>query len=200
MFFIVLRRSPILSKAGWSDAAAKTAMLLWADWDPPLPPPQALSASTRARILSRLITRQLNPDVCRLDHGDSGHARLELQLIHRFAREQRDESMWPGLDLDLRRDAVFDDAGDDAGKAVPRRLCDRRLGFGRPLGLGEAREGGAVDQPLSAGAANRGEAPVVDHASHCVWADPEHLGSLTEPIVRHCSTKPSICQSSGEGR
>src|SRR5258708_20682845 len=106
--------------------------------------------------------------------------------------------MWPGLDLDLSGDAVLDDASDDAGKAVARGLGDRNFGFGRPLGLREARERGAVDQPLPAGAANGREAPVIDHPSHSVRADAEHLGCLSETIVRHCSVKPTICPTSSD--
>src|SRR5260370_24088968 len=198
MLLVVLSREPILSKAGWSDAAANTVMLLSDGCDPLLCPPHAHRIRAIARRVTRLVTRQLHADVRRLHDGYRGHAWFELQLVDRFAGEERDEAVRTGLDLNLRGDAVFDDASDDAGKSVARGLGDRNFGFGRPLGLREAGERGAVDQPLPAGAANGREAPVIDHASNSVRADAEHLGCLSETIVRHCSAKPSICQSSGD--
>src|SRR3982074_1978518 len=183
MLLVVLSRTPILSKAGWSDAAANTVMLLSGGCDPLPCPPQAQRMRAMVRIVTRLVTRQLHSDVRRLDHSDRGHAGLELQLSHRFAGGQADEPVWPGLDLHLCGDAVLGDPGDDPRKAIAGRLGNGRFGFRRPPGLREARQRGAVDQPLPAGAAHGREAPVIDHTSNSVRADAEHLGRLSETIA-----------------
>src|SRR5712664_4412519 len=128
MLLVVLSPAPILSKAGSSDAAANTVMLLSGGCDPLLCPPHAQRMRAMARTVTRLVTRQLHADVRRLDDGDGRHPWLELQLVDRFAGEQRDETVRAGLDLNLRGDAVFDDASDDAGKSVARGLGDRNFG------------------------------------------------------------------------
>src|SRR5207302_5350753 len=105
-----------------------------------------------------------------------------------LAGEERHEAVRPGLDLDLRRDAVFDDARDDAGKAIAGRLPDGDLASAR---LREERKRRAVDEALPAGAADCDQSPVVHHPPHRVDTDTECLGCLAEPITRHCAENPS---------
>src|SRR5437660_1895401 len=119
------------------------------------------SAATRSdgasasRIAATLITRQLDVDICRLDHCDRGHAWLEIQVVDGLTGQERDKAVRAGLDLDLGRDAVLDDARDDAGKAIARGLFDGRLAPVAALGLGDRREGFAIVNALAARAAYR---------------------------------------------
>src|ERR1700682_5990546 len=186
-FPVVISLAPILSNAGCGEAAANTARLVWGVLlvAPAELPPHAAIRPTASNTTSRLVTRQLHADVGRLHDRDGRHPGLELQLIDRLSGEERDQAVRSGLDLDLRGDSVLDHARDDAGKPVARRLRDEDLGFGSPTWFGQACKGCAVDQPLSTRASCCGQPAVVDHAPHRVWADPEHLGGLTQPIVRH---------------
>src|ERR1700737_4647 len=110
MLIVVLSRAPILSKAGWRDAAAKTVTTPPFACVSPGWTPQLASAKKADTTASLLITRELDSDVGCLDHSDRGHARFEIQLIDRFAREKGNEAVGTRLDLDLRRDAVLDHA------------------------------------------------------------------------------------------
>src|ERR1700682_2834212 len=106
MFLVAKSRAPILSKAGWSEAAANTVRVVWGvlGAEPDGLPPHAASSPAISMTRKRSGTWKLNSDVGRLDHRDRRHSRLELQLLDRLACEQRDQPMRPGLDLDLRSD------------------------------------------------------------------------------------------------
>src|SRR5438067_1650953 len=116
------RSLPIFSKAGCSDAAANTVNDAGAGPSPE--PPHEVTNTNAPRASTRLITRQLNLHVGRLDDGDCGHAGFEVELVDRLTRQQRDEAMRAGLDLDLRRDPVLDHARDDAREPIARGLLD----------------------------------------------------------------------------
>src|SRR5665213_359877 len=137
----------ILSKAGFSDEAANTVTV--ACGTPPLPLQAAMRAMAK-RARTRLATRQLHADVGRLDDGDRRNSRFEAELVNSLAGQKRNETVGPGLDLDLRRNSVLDHAGDDAGEAVSRRLRDHDLGRLRPARFGKPGERCAVDHALAA--------------------------------------------------
>src|SRR5438445_9659074 len=161
----------MLSNAGCSEAAAKTVIALFIGPPPDGPPMQAGRRQNAKSSQSFLRTRQLHADVRGLDHRDRGHAGLQVELVYGLAREQRNKAVGPGLDLDLGGNAILDDASDDAGEAIPGRSRNhnvRRLGSS---GLREPGQGGAVDEPLAAGASHRAQAPVVDPAGGGVRAD-----------------------------
>src|SRR5438132_8428991 len=146
------------------------------------------------RASTRLITRQLNLHVGRLDDGDCGHAGFEVELVDRLTRQQRDEAMRAGLDLDLRRDPVLDHARDDAREPIARGLLDGLSALGRSPWPGNRRQRLAFDEALSPWRAHRDEPTVVDHAAHRNDAAPEPLGRLPEPIARHCAKNASSRQ------
>src|SRR5712692_6238595 len=109
MFCVTCSFRPILSKAGCSEAAANTVRVVRAGpvagagcW------PHAATMTSAVKASARLITTQLDADVGGFDHSHSRHSRLQAQLVHRLAGEQRDQPVWSGLDLDLRRDPVLD--------------------------------------------------------------------------------------------
>src|SRR3989454_9658193 len=102
--------------------------------------------------------------------------------------------MRPGLDLDLRRDPIFDDARDDAGESIAGGLLGRLIAPGLALWLGDSGERFPVDEALPACCAYGDEPAIVDHAPHGVDADPEHLRRLPKPITRHCPENPSSRQ------
>src|SRR5437899_11554591 len=105
-----------MSKAGWRDAAAKTVTVvglatpqLISAHPPEVVPPNPHDVSAKTpRATALLITRQFHAHVGRLDDRDRGHAGLQVELVDRLARQQRDQPMRAGLDLDLRRDPIFD--------------------------------------------------------------------------------------------
>src|SRR5216684_8967354 len=142
MLLVVRSRAPILSNAGCSDAAAKTVSIvrdsptphdIWTAHTPEVPMQEA-NMGNAVRATSHLRTRQLDPDVRGLDHRHGWHPGFEVELVDGFAREQRHQPMRAGLDLDLGRDPVLDDPGDDARKAIasrPRNDDIRRLAFRR---------------------------------------------------------------------
>src|SRR5712692_8266330 len=148
MFCFAFSCAPILSKAGCSEAAANTVTEVAAGRPVLVGVPHAAISKSATVPTVRLITRQLHPDVGRLDDSDRRHAWLEVKLINRLPGQQRDEAVWPGLDLDLGRDAVLDHAGDDAGEAVARGLLGARLR--RPLRFRDDGERFAVDEALPA--------------------------------------------------
>src|SRR5947209_3616511 len=165
----------MLSNAGWREAAANTVSFSFADaapWPAVADPPQAARTSAATRAAARaLCTRQLYVHVRRFDDRHRGHSGLEVEVIGGVTGDQRDETVRAGLDLDLGRDLVFDDAGDDAGEAVAGRLPDR--GFATVLAsrLRYGRERLAVDHALPALGAHRDEAAVVDHPADGIDAD-----------------------------
>src|SRR5437016_8343513 len=165
-------------------------------WQAGLGPHAAKSADVAraSPIAATLLTRQLDVDICRLDHCDRGHAWLEIQIVDGLTGQERDKAMRAGLDLDLGRDAVLYDARDDAGKAVARGLLDGRLAPVAALGLGDRREGFAIDEALPARAAHRDEPAVLDPAAHPVDADAKHLRRRSKPITRHYARHPNIDQ------
>src|SRR5437870_8033607 len=183
------RSLPIFSKAGCSDAAANTVNDAGAGPSPE--PPHEVTNTNAPRASTRLITRQLNLNVGRLDEGDCGHAGFEVELVDRLTRQQRDEAMRAGLDLDLRRDAVLDHARDDAREPIAGGLLDGLIALGHSPWPRNRRQRLACDETLSPWRAHRDEPAVVDHAAHGIDADPEHLGRLPEPIARHCAKNAS---------
>src|SRR2546421_11545662 len=135
------KSAPILVKAAFSEEAAKTVRVpLCPDWPALADPvgPHALTrptltamstaATTRARI-SISASWQLDDHVRCLDHRDRADAGGEAELVGRLAGNQRHNPMWAGLHLDLRPNAILDDARHDARKVIARRPSDRRLRF-----------------------------------------------------------------------
>ena len=76
----------------------------------------------------------LHDDVGGLDDADDFLAGLQVELVDGLARQQADQAMRPGLDLDDRGDGVLAHRGDDAGEPVAGTLADDR-----PLGLDRRR-------------------------------------------------------------
>src|SRR5437879_9674851 len=185
------RSLPIFSKAGCSDAAANTVNDAGAGWPPE--PPHEVTNTNAPRASTRLITRQLDLYVGRLDDGDCGHAGFAVELVDRLTRQQRDEAMWAGLDLDLRREPVLDHARDDAREPIAGGLLDGLIALVRSPWPRNRRQRLAFDETLSPWRAHRDEPPVVDHAAHGIDADTEHLGRLPETIARHCAKNASSC-------
>src|SRR5712692_5749940 len=186
MFWVLRSLPPILSNAGWSEAAAKTVSVVRAGplegvdgW------PHAARSASAATAKRTLFTRQLHADIGRLDHRDRRHSRLEVELVNSLRRQQRNEPVRPRLDLDLGGDAILDHTRDDARKPVAGRLRDHHLRLLLPVWFGQPRQRGAVHEALAACAARRAQAPVVDHAAHRIGADPEHLRGLSQAIARH---------------
>src|SRR6266850_128979 len=142
---------PILSNAGWSDEAAKMVSGGQSGEYPVQPePPHPATRRTESIANMALVTGQFHSDVGRFHDGHRRHAWLELQLVDRLAREQRDKTVGTRLDLYLRRDPVFDDSRDDPGKTVARRLSHEDVWLCPTLRLRDPRQRGAVDQPLTA--------------------------------------------------
>src|SRR6267142_3999611 len=188
---------PILSNAGWSDEAAKMVSGGYRGSYPvQVEPPHPVTRTTASTATTALVTGQLHSDVGRFHDRHRRHAWLELQLVDRLAREQRNKTVRTRLDLYLRRDPDFDDSRDDPGKTVARRLSHEDVWLCPALRLRDACQRGAVDEPLSTRGSRRDEPPIVDHAPHSVGADAQHLGGLTKSIIRHTPRKPSICQLS----
>src|SRR5213080_675658 len=94
--------------------------------------PTAMATSSAATSRARISTSarsQLDDHVCCLEHRDRAHAGGEAELVGRLAGNQRHNPMWAGLHLDLRHNAILDDARHDARKVIARRPSDRRLRF-----------------------------------------------------------------------
>src|SRR6266849_6930825 len=148
MLEIAFTCAAILSKGGCSDAAANTvsevgempAPQLIRAQPPEVVPPHGPKGKSAIRTASRLITGQLYMHVGCFHDSDRRHSRLEVELVDRLPGEKRNKTVRPGLDLDLSRDAVFDDARDDPGEAIARGLLDRRLTPVLALGLGDRRQ------------------------------------------------------------
>src|SRR6266851_2134990 len=190
MFWVRKSLAPILSNAGWSEAAAKTVTGKATPHDVSMahvvvPEPQTVMIPAARIATMVLVTGQLHADVGRLDHRDRRHSGLEVEVVDSLCRQQRYEPVRPGLDLHLGRDAILDYAGDDAGKPIARRLRDHDFRRLFPVGLRQPSQRGAVHQALAAGAARRAQAAVVDHAADRIGADPKHLRGLPEAIARH---------------
>src|SRR5450759_813054 len=196
MLLVVKSPAPSLSNAGLRDEAANTVTV--ACGMPPLQLHAAMAAIAR-RASNLLVTGQLHAYVGRLHNGDRGHARLQVELVHRLAGQKRNEPVRPGLDLDLRRDPVLDHARHDAGESVAGRLRNDHLGRLGPAGFRKPGERCAVDQALAAGAAYSAQAPVVDHSTDGVSADSKHLCRLSQSIARHWVNNASKCQRTGLG-
>ena len=137
-----------------------------------------------------VVTRQVHRDVRRLDAGNGAIARLQAEVVDRFAGEQRHEPVRAGLDLDLSRDVTEDDTRDDAGEPVTQR---RRSQPGRRLALrlclclclGERGEVAAVDAAV-AGLVDGGRDPAgIGPAAYGVRAHAEQICGFSEPIERH---------------
>src|SRR6266852_4376075 len=155
---------PMLSKAGCREAAANTVRVVRAGpVEVVAVGPQAATRIIAPRVAAVLITPELHADVGGLDDGHSRHSRLQAELVYCLAGEQRHQPVRSGLDLDLGRDPVLHDTGDDAGKVVASGLRDHHRGRLLPCGLGQERQRGAVNQPLPARAARRPQPPVVHH-------------------------------------
>src|SRR5713101_157502 len=186
MFWVLRSLAPILSNAGWSEAAAKTVSVVRAGpldgvdgW------PHAARSASSATAKRTLFTGQLHADIGRLDHRDRRHSRLEIELVNSLCRQQGNEPVRSRLDLDLGRDTILDHARDYARKPVAGRLRDHHLRMLLPVWLGQPRQRGAVHEALAAFAPRRAQAPVVDHAAHRIGADPKHLRGLPQTIARH---------------
>src|SRR2546430_3689747 len=156
-----------MSKAGWRDAAAKTVTVvglatpqLINAHPPEVVPPNPHDVSAKTPRIRALITRELHADVGGLDDRDRRHPGLEVQLIDRLAREKRNEAVRTGLDLDLRRDAILDDARDNAGEPIAGGLLHRLFALAGSPWLRDLGERFAVDQPLPASCPH-GDEPAV---------------------------------------
>jgi hypothetical protein len=113
------------------------------------PPMSSLKLPSAHSKLSLLAApRQLDDDRRCLGYGDSAFARRELQLVHCFARHQRDDAMWPRLNFHVRHDAVLDDPRDQPGEAISCRLTDDLARCLREAAQ-ESREDRTVDDALS---------------------------------------------------
>src|SRR6266852_61229 len=151
MFWVLRSLAPMLSNAGWSEAAAKTVSVVRAGplegvdgW------PHAATSTSAATARRTLFTRQLHADVGGLDDCDRRHSGLEVELFHCLCRQERYEPVRSRLDLDLGRNPIFDHASDDAGKPVASRLGDDHLRRLLPVWLGQAGQRRAVHQALAA--------------------------------------------------
>src|SRR5260370_40082839 len=140
MFWVRRSLAPILSNAGWSEAAAKTVSAVRAGpadgvdgW------PHAARSASAATAKRTLFTGQLDSDIGRLDHRDRRHSRLEVELVNSLCRQQRNEPVRSRLDLHLGRDAILDHTRDDARKPVAGRLRDHHLRLLLPDWLGQPR-------------------------------------------------------------
>src|SRR6266851_3721723 len=116
---------PILSKAGCREAAANTVRVVRAGpAEVAVVGSQAATRIIAPRAAAVLITPELHADVGGLDDRHCRHSSLQAELVHRLAGEQGHQPVRSGLDLDLGRDPVLDDTGDDAGKVVAGGLRD----------------------------------------------------------------------------
>src|SRR5206468_6118935 len=112
------------------------------------------------------------------------HARFELHLVDRLSRDEREDPVRAGLDLDRGRELVALDLGDDAGEPVAlARLRDRLLG---PLRSEEPRHLGGGDFALSALRARRAELALALPAPERLDPHAEGRRRLTDPVgIRH---------------
>src|SRR5258708_18592769 len=137
MWVVPCRFWPTLWRAGWREAAANTVRVVRAGpVGAGVVGPQAATRIIAASVAAVLITPELHADVGGLDDGHGRHSWLQAELVHRLTGEQRHQPVRSGLDLDLGRDPVLDDTGDDAGKVVAGGLRDRHRGGFLPYSLG----------------------------------------------------------------
>src|SRR5260370_27977341 len=121
MFLVPCSVWQILSKAGCRGAAANAVSVVRAGpVEVVVVGPKGATRIIAPRVTTVLITPELHADVGGFDHRHRRHSRLEPELVHGLAREQRNQPVRSRLDLDLRSDPVLDDSRDDAGKMVAR--------------------------------------------------------------------------------
>src|SRR6266568_3537887 len=150
MFCALRSLAPILSNAGWSEAAAKTVSVVPAGplegvdgW------PHAATSASAATAKRTLFTGQLHADIGGLDHRDRRHSRLEVELVNSLCRQQRNEPVRPRLNLDLGRDAILDHARDDARKPIAGRLREHAFRPLLPVRLRQSSQRPAVHKALA---------------------------------------------------
>src|ERR1700694_444023 len=127
--------------------------------------------------------RQLDHDVGRLHRSDGHDSWLQSKLVSRLPSDQRHDSKRASLYLDLGRHAVLDHPGHDAREAVARRLADGRRWIRPRQSRHVASKSYPIDLPLAAGRPRRLDLARVDEPPDRVRADPQQLGSLSDPQV-----------------
>src|SRR5438132_8279818 len=193
------KSAPIVVNAAFSEEGANTGRVpLGPDWLALTGPvgPHALAtpkvttmnnaAATRTRI-STSARSQLDDHIRCLDHRHGANAGGEAELVGRLPRNQRHEPVRTRLNLDLRHDAVFDDAGHDARKVIARRSPDSGLRFQVRRGRRhEARQLAPIDNSLATGRPHRSQPATVGQTTNTVDANAEQLGNLADLVGSHC--------------
>src|ERR1700737_365246 len=141
--------------------------------------------ATLARI-ARSVPGRLHDLVGGLHHGDCAPAGCEAELIRRLPGYQGHEPMWTCLHLDLRHDAVLDDARDDAGEMVAGGSADGSFGPDLSGRSGhEARQLAPIHGTLAPPRPARRQTPTTGQPSNAVDADAEKLGNLPHLVRGH---------------
>src|SRR5256885_2649865 len=131
----VSKSLPRALNASVRDAAAKTETVpVGAVEGVPLPTllPQAARRTAAPTSASRLpiripsAARQLNHNAGCLHGRDRNDSRFQPELVRGLTRDDRHDPVRPRLHLDLRGDAVLDDASDDPNEPVAGRFAGRR--------------------------------------------------------------------------
>src|SRR2546422_9054638 len=189
------KSAPIAVNAALSEEAANTVMVpLGADalGSTGVVGPHAPTRPTATVMSSAATTRprtgtsapgQLDDHVGCLDHRDRANAGGEAELVGRLPRNERHEPVRAGLHLDLRHDAVLDDASHDARKEIAPGSADGGLRFQIRRGRRhEARELPPINDALAAGRPYRRQPAAVRQPANAVDADTEQLGDLADLV------------------
>src|SRR2546423_355001 len=199
------KSAPIVVNAAFNEDAANTVIVpLGPDGgalpDPdgphalarPTVPARSSAVTTRARI-GTSAPRQLDDHVRSFDHGDRANAGGEAELVGCLPGNERNEPVRAGLNLDLRHDAILDDASHDARKVIARGSPDGGFRFQlRRVRHHVARELPRIDHALAACRPDGRQPTAVGQASNAVDADTQQLGDLAN-LIGSDTRNSSIC-------